>query len=338
MKTSALVLSTVLAVGTSIFADNKKTVELSLADMSAWGKKSGAWQVVKDAKMDPSNPKKLTLAAGSGVLVNGESGRTSNIYSAVHHGDLRAKVEFMVPKGSNSGVYFQGRYEIQILDSWGKKKVDFGDCGGIYQRWDKGRGFEGHGPRENASLAPGEWQSFDVTFRAPRFDAKGKKTANAVFVKVVHNGKVVHENVKVTGPTRAAGFRDEQALGPFMLQGDHGPVAYRNVRLNGNVILPSDKPEKNLLEFLTPNNGKLPTSHPGPATTVIFENKLKQHVKLIWMNYQGQRQAYGKIEPSQIRSQNTFAGNVWLITDEEGKSLGHFIADALVSQAVIPSR
>ena len=337
MKASSFVLATVLVAGTSAFADNK-TVELSLADMSVWGKNSGAWKVVAKAKMDQSNPKKLALTVGSGVLVNGESGRTSNIYSAAHHGDLQAKVEFMVPRGSNSGVYFQGRYEIQILDSWGKKKVGFGDCGGIYQRWDKGRGFEGHGPRENASLAPGEWQSFEVAFRAPRFDAKGKKIANAVFVKVVHNGKVVHENIEVTGPTRSAGFRDEQALGPLMLQGDHGPIAYRNIRLNGNVILPSKQPNKNILKFLTSTNGKLPTSHPGPATTVIFENKLKQHIKLFWVNYQGQRQAYGGIASGQTRSQNTFAGNVWLITDDKGKILGHFIADALVSQAVIAGR
>jgi len=70
-----------------------------------------------------------------------------------------------------------------------------------------------------------------VIFKAPRFDKDGKKTANAVFVKVTHNGKVVHENQEVTGPTRAAGFNDEKPTGPVMLQGDHGPVAYRNIRI-----------------------------------------------------------------------------------------------------------
>ncbi|MGB1817175.1 MAG: family 16 glycoside hydrolase [Rubripirellula sp.] len=68
-------------------------------------------------------------------------------------------------------------------------------------------------------------------FRAPRFDEVGNKTANARFVRVMHNGKVVHENVDVTGPTRGAGFNDEQPTGPLMIQGDHGPVAYRNVRV-----------------------------------------------------------------------------------------------------------
>jgi hypothetical protein len=127
-----------------------------------------------------------------------------------------------------------GRYEIQVLDSWGVEKPKHGDCGGIYQRWDnkrKPKGFEGHPPRVNASKAPGEWQTFGVVFRAPRFGADGKKTQNARFIKVVHNGQVVHENVEVTGPTRAAAFGDEKPKGPLMFQGDHGPVAYRNMRI-----------------------------------------------------------------------------------------------------------
>ncbi len=135
------------------------------------------------------------------------------------------------PKGSNSGVYFQARYEIQILDSWGVEHPKYGDCGGIYERWKDNQGFEGRPPRVNASREPGEWQSFDVIFRAPRFDAAGGKIANARFVKVIHNGTVVHENVEVTGPTRASTFEDEKPLGPLMLQGDHGPVAYRNLRV-----------------------------------------------------------------------------------------------------------
>ena len=64
-----------------------------------------------------------------------------------------------------------------------------------------------------------------------RLVSSGKKIANACFLKVTHNGAVIHENVEVTGPTRAATFEDEKATGPLMLQGDHGPVAYRNLRL-----------------------------------------------------------------------------------------------------------
>ena len=70
-----------------------------------------------------------------------------------------------------------------------------------------------------------------MSFQAPRFDAQGKKTANAKFLKVVHNGVTIHENVEVKGPTTASLGAPERALGPLMLQGDHGPVAFRNIRM-----------------------------------------------------------------------------------------------------------
>ncbi len=194
------------------------------------------WLHVGDAYVKSPDDTVLSTRPGTGVLVNGRTGRTWNIVTKQQFGDMEAHIEFLIPKGSNSGVYFMGRYEIQVFDSWGQKHVKYSDCGGIYQRWDpsrgKGReGFEGHAPRINASKPPGQWQTFDVVFRAPRFDARGRKIANACFVRVVHNGVVVHENVEVTGPTRAATFDDEQPTGPLMLQGDHGPVAYRNIRV-----------------------------------------------------------------------------------------------------------
>ena len=135
-----------------------------------------------------------------------------------------------------------GRYEVQIFDSW-QKKPDYPgiECGGIYQRWDEKRtpqGFEGHSPKSNVSLPPGQWQWFDVVFRAPRFDAQGNKIENAKFVKVYHNGILIHENVELTGPTRAGLYEDEQPAGPLMLQGDHGPVAYRNIWISPEEISP----------------------------------------------------------------------------------------------------
>jgi hypothetical protein len=228
---AVVAVAIVLAPWSAPGAEGKK-VELVGKDLSTWQKETGQWFLAGEAGMDPANPKLLATRAGTGVLVNGPTGNTGNIHSKFEHGDVEAHVEFMVPQGSNSGVYFQGRYEIQILDSWKVEHPKYGDCGGVYERWGEKGGYEGHAPRVNASRAPGEWQTFDVVFRAPRFDANGKKTANAKFVKVVHNGKVIHENVEVTGPTRAATFeRDEKPLGPLMLQGDHGPVAFRNIWL-----------------------------------------------------------------------------------------------------------
>jgi hypothetical protein len=185
--------------------------------------------------MDAKDPNRLAWQPGAGPAVNGSKGRTVNLISAAEFGDIEVHVEFMISRHSNSGVYFMGRYELQVYDSYGVAKDLYPgiECGGIYPRWIKGANVNGHSPRVNASLPPGEWQTFDVQFRAPRFDAAGKKTANGRFVKVVHNGQVVHENVEVTGATRAAAFDDEKPIGPLMLQGDHGPVAYRSVRVRG---------------------------------------------------------------------------------------------------------
>jgi hypothetical protein len=218
-----------------------KRVSLIGGDLSAWGGNTGRWQIVGDTFMNPENEKLLGSKPGTGVIVNGPTGRTSNLLSKAEFGDVRAHVEFMVPKGSNSGVYFAGRYEIQVLDSWGVTDLKHGDCGGIYQRWDDNRdpkGYEGHPPRVNASRPPGQWQTFDVVFRAPRFDENGRKISNARFENVVHNGTVVHADVELSGPTRASTYNDEKPAGPLMLQGDHGPVAYRNIRIEPAGPLP----------------------------------------------------------------------------------------------------
>lgn len=215
-----------------------QTDPLAAGDLAAFRAPTGEWASAARVFLKPGDEKHLAWETGAGALVNGEVGNTNHLVTVAEHGDAALHIEFMMAKGSNSGVYFQGRYEIQVFDSWGVEDPKHSDCGGIYQRWreepgleESQRGYEGRPPRVNVSKAPGEWQSFDVVFRAPRFDASGKKTADAAFLSVFHNGVLVHQNQELSGPTRAAMFQDEQPLGPLMLQGDHGPVAYRNIRL-----------------------------------------------------------------------------------------------------------
>ena len=193
---------------------------------------NGLWQEARDASVDPEQPKRLKLAPGTGLIVNGPDGKTTNLLTLAEFGDVEVHVEYLIPQESNSGVYLMGRYEVQIRDSFGVTPPAYSDAGGIYQRWDPNRtprGWEGVPPRVNASRRPGAWQTLDIVFRAPRFDATGHKTENAQFVHVVHNGQVVHEDVPVTGPTQSATYEDERAVGPIMFQGDHGPVAFRNL-------------------------------------------------------------------------------------------------------------
>ena len=194
-----------------------------------WKAPFGEWRLVQSAKLTLNKPNIFTLVPGKGILVNGIHGKTENLLSNFQHGDVQAAIEYMVPKGSNSGVYFQGRYELQIFDSFGKKSVTSKDNGGIYEREVEGKSVGGNAPIINASKPPGEWQKFIVVFRAPRFDVDGNKLENAKFVKVIHNGQLIHKDIEVGGPTKGARYNDEKSIGPLMLQGDHGPVAYRRI-------------------------------------------------------------------------------------------------------------
>lgn len=230
-----LLLAAAFCVLTQIpgFAADRTHVLFNGKDLAAWRKPKGDWLAAKTVLLDPADPEKFVVEPGEGLLVNGVKGHSVNLVTEAEFGDLEAHVEFWIPKHSNSGVYLMGRYEIQIYDSYGVEKDKYPgiECGGIYGRWINEKNLEGHSPSVNASKPPGEWQTFDITFRAPRFDTDGKKIVNARMVKVVHNGKVIHENVELTGPTRSAMSNQEKPTGPILLQGNHGPVAFRNLRV-----------------------------------------------------------------------------------------------------------
>lgn len=182
-------------------------------DLSAWkvaGKEErpAAWKLVDGA---------MEVAPNGGTIVTKRP-----------FGDCDLHLEFRTPfmptkrgqERGNSGVYMQGRYEIQVLDSYGLTGED-NECGGIYKVAQ---------PRVNMCAPPGQWQTYDISFRAPRFDANGNKIASAT-VTVRHNGVLIHQNLAIPGPT--GGALDERVSEPggLCLQ-DHGnPVQYRNIWL-----------------------------------------------------------------------------------------------------------
>ena len=207
---------------------------LSLADLGAFRQASANWRVVGDVSADRARRNALATEPGTGILVNQPTDAAKgHLFTTMEHGDLDLVLDVMMPKGSNSGIYLMGRYELQLFDSWGNRAPSFADMGGIMERRDDARGkgreeFEGTPPSQNASRAPGLWQHVEIAFRAPRFDGK-RKIANARFLRVVVNGVTVQENVEVTGPTSGTAFADERPAGPLMFQGDRGPVALRNI-------------------------------------------------------------------------------------------------------------
>jgi hypothetical protein len=144
--------------------------------------------------------------------------------------DVQLHVEFATPsevKGDsqgrgNSGVFLLGHFEIQVLDSFRNVTYPDGQAASMYGQYP---------PLVNAARAPGEWQTYDIAFAAPRFTRDGTLDKPAI-VTVLHNGVVVHNGTPFWGPTRHRSvlpYAPEMASGPIALQ-DHGnPVRYRNI-------------------------------------------------------------------------------------------------------------
>lgn len=204
-------------------------------DVSGWhgqdATKKNEWFATNGVRWERLlGPTRLSGNSAPGDRILNGPGRTVNLVSDEKFGDVELYLEFMLAKGSNSGVYLHGLYEIQIFDSYGSwEKMKTSDGGAVYHRWINEQGVGGSAPMVNASRRPGEWQSYHIWFRAPRFDASGKKIENAKFIRVLHNGLLVQQDVECEGPTRAHMSIPEAAMNPIMLQGDHGPVAFRNI-------------------------------------------------------------------------------------------------------------
>jgi Domain of Unknown Function (DUF1080)/PA14 domain len=212
---------------------------LSLDDLSAFSTQAGNWQLVNDVTMDRNidvhaqGNGSVKTKAGKGVLINlNNETMKSALLTTWEHGDIDLELEFMMPNGSNSGIYLQGRYEIQLFDSWGVRRPKFSDLGGIYRNWEtqKGKIYMGKAPLSNPARAAGLWQTMAISFRAPRFDAAGKKIANARINSATINGVPIHENVEIPLPTGGPIENNEKATGPLMIQGDHGAVAFRHIK------------------------------------------------------------------------------------------------------------
>ena len=254
MNSTRIALSAVMYLALSAFlcAQDRGMKPLLFDDLSSFQSQSGNWQIVGDVTMDPtvdihaqppvekkkkkksqSQPDPITSVSGTGVLLNKpDDSHKSHLVTNWEHGDIALEVEVMIPRGSNSGLYLQGRYEIQLCDSWGVKTARFSDIGGIYRNWEQNpeTSYMGKAPLINAAKAPGLWQKLEVVFKAPRFDESGKKTANARVISTILNGVKIHDNVEIPRPTGGPLVNDEVPMGPIMIQGDHGPVAFRNFK------------------------------------------------------------------------------------------------------------
>ncbi|MBN7813658.1 DUF1080 domain-containing protein [Algoriphagus sp. H41] len=207
--------------------------------LASFENNKGSWSEVAKVWADPTQSSHELHSEGKGsILLNAPTKKKpgTDIVSTEKFGDGEYTLVYMMAPGSNSGLYLQGQYEIQLLDSWAKTQVKAGDNGGIYERWDESKpdgqkGYQGYAPRINASKAPGVWQTLKVQFKAPRFSASGQKIENARIVSATLNGVTIHEDLELFGPTRGAMPGGEVAEGPIRIQGDHGAVAIQSLEV-----------------------------------------------------------------------------------------------------------
>jgi hypothetical protein len=206
-----------------------------LNDLSGFQNPGSNWHTAGGVQVKFLETDHLAFNMGNGIIANvpekAHSGK--DLFSQQQFGDVDLEIDYLMAKGSNSGIYLQGNYEVQLLDSWGVINPKAGDNGGIYERWDEARpegqkGYEGYPPRQNVSRAPGLWQHLKIVFQAPRF-VNGKKTENARMLQIELNGILIHEDVELSGSTRGGG--EEKPLGSLRIQGDHGPMAFKNLSI-----------------------------------------------------------------------------------------------------------
>jgi hypothetical protein len=184
------------------------------------GKDLSQWKSDKDG-----GPAKWEIKNGA-AIVNG----TGGISTKQGFGDCQLHIEWATPaevKGEgqgrgNSGIFLQGRYEIQVLDSYKNTTYYHGQAGAVYKQ---------HAPLVNACRKPGEWQAYDIIYHAPRFDEAGKLLKPGR-VTVLQNGVLIQDNVEILGGTSGKGRPKYEAHPrevPLSLQDHHNPVRYRNI-------------------------------------------------------------------------------------------------------------
>jgi len=166
-----LIFSLLMMVITSSFA----TADIS--DLTPFDSTKG-WQTYNDATLNKDNPKTLTLKSGNKKILSNPQ-KASFLTTKKSYQDHDISIEFMIPQDSDSGIYVQGCYEIQITDSHSKGSPHFDHMGGLYEQSRNKKG--GVAPSSNAALPAGEWQTMTIQFRAPRFNKEGQKINNALF-------------------------------------------------------------------------------------------------------------------------------------------------------------
>lgn len=197
--------------------------DFPLQDLSAFSSPDAAWSVAGNAFASTTGAD-FKADEGTGALVcTNESNTQTTISTQMEHGDLEMDLKFLLPKDGQAQLWLQGRYAIQLKDTWGQESQRCGMLLGSTSADD-------HLAPVNASRAPGLWQHLSLYFEAPRFDAAGKKLSNAKLHYLRLNGYTLFEDLEIGAPSAGARSSDEVAEAPLVFASVQGSAAFKDIR------------------------------------------------------------------------------------------------------------
>jgi hypothetical protein len=199
-------------------------------DLTLFSNPDKSWSVVSDVVINPAIQATFKKTDGDGIILGDVLKKESRLSTQASFGDVEVEFDFLLAKGTSAALLLEGRYRLNLSDSWTETTTSTSTMGGIAPRAEQTSGFSGETPFVNVAKAPGLWQHARVRFRAPQFN-NNKKVTDAFFEEVYINGCLVQQSVKLQGPTAGALSADEVNAGPVVFVGSNGTLALKNVQV-----------------------------------------------------------------------------------------------------------
>lgn len=209
-------------------------VKIDLTSLNSFKNPTANWHIVGNVIADIKKSNTFTYSAGNGLLMNFPNATMNNdLFTTQKFGDVDIELDCMMAKESSSAIYLQGRYKINLIDSWGVAIPTSADMGGIAKRVDGKKSkdqpnFDGKEPRQNVAKAAGLWQHLKISFLAPRF-VNGVKKENAKIIRMELNGMLIQKDIELSGTTEGSISKTEVPEDALRFQGGQGMIAFKNI-------------------------------------------------------------------------------------------------------------
>jgi hypothetical protein len=200
------------------------------------------WSDVADVVINPNKFESFKKTSGSGIILAEAEKKESYLATKTAFGDVELEFDFLLGKATLSAVLLQGRYRLNLSDSWAQLSSSSNSMGGIGQlNAQDSSGFSGVVPLMNVAKAPGLWQHVRIRFKAPQF-ANGSKTANAYFEEVYINDCLVQQNIELQGPSAGSKSANEESTGPIVFYSSNGIIALKNFKARKFIPVTNTRP------------------------------------------------------------------------------------------------